>query len=289
MSLSLRLLLLGTVTSMTFVGCAKPPPPVAPSAYTGPTMPLDDLLAAINRNNGRITTMQANGGFLLGTPQDGEINGTLTLFHTKPNQLRILCNKDAAGRVADLGTDGERFWMFTAGKKPTTWIGTNLGPARASPEIPISPELLVDVLGIATMNLDLLAQPVPTLRFNPDYDAYMLTWHQPLKDRWVTLREVWYDRSTLQPRRIWLFDRDGRVVVRAKLDRFEPMRTSESESTPLTARSFELFFPENKTSFRFWLDGVRDRRNGMPNRLSYQFNPPGESERIINLDQPSAP
>lgn len=181
--------------------------------------------------------------------------------------------------------------MVAKGDQSTTWFGTNMGPAETDKDVPISPQLLADVLGVATMNLDLLAQPIPTVRFNPDYDCYMLTWHQPLKDRWVTLREVWYDRSSFEPRRIWLFDRDGKVVVRAKLSQFEPMRQkSDDTSTPRTARSFELFFPESSAQFTFNLDSVRDVRNGVPNNISYRFDPNAAgTDKIINLDEFEGP
>lgn len=269
-------------------GCIKKPPPRQDTVYTGPTLPLDELLKSINANNARISTLNATGTFLLSIPSEVQVSGQIdTLFHTKPNQLRMRGENIGFGRIFDLGTDGSRFWLYARGKQSTTWLGTNPGPAETS-NVPISPSLMADVLGVATLNLDLLAQPIPTLRFNPDYRAYMLTWHQPLVDRWVTLREVWYDLETLRPKYVWLFDRNGRVILRAKLDRFEPMSTAEKENAPVTARTFELFFPETGASFRFTLDDVRDQHAGRPNGLSYRFNPTAENpDRIIDLDQPA--
>jgi hypothetical protein len=255
--------------------------------YTGPTLPLDQLLAAINQNNARINTVNASGTFLLSTPDEGELNGQITLLYTKPDKLRVFLDKDAIGRVSDLGTDGSQFWMVVKGKNSTTWHGKNFGPAESNPNVPIAPQLLADVLGVATLNLDLLAQPIPTMRFNPDYDCYMLTWHQPLRDRWVTLREIWYDRATLEPRRIWLFDRNGRVILRAKLGATEVMTVKDqSAAQPRMARNFELFFPETRAKFNFNLDSVRDERRGLPKDISYRFNPQAQdTDRIINLDQ----
>ncbi len=275
----------------SLVGC-MPPKKVEPTkVYTGPILPLDQLLFAINQNNARISTLNASGNFLLSIPKETPLNGQLTLLFTKPDQVRVFGNKDLAGRIFDLGTDGKKFWMVAKGDQSTTWFGTNVGPAETNKDVPISPQLLADVLGVATMNLDLLAQPIPTVRFNPDYDCYMLTWHQPLKDRWVTLREIWYDRSSFEPRRIWLFDRDGKVVLRAKLSQFEPMRVrADDTQAPRTARSFELFFPESSAQFTFSLDNVRDVRNGVPNNISYRFDPNAAgTDKIINLDELEGP
>lgn len=281
---------LGAVLGISAIGCAPKPKPSVPTIYTGPTLPLDQLLAAINRNNDRIRTLNANGPFQVSMPGEGELNGTLNLLYTKPDSLRIRAEKDVFGLIFDLGTDGKRFWMFAKGKTITTWYGTNFGPAETNPTLPIPPQLLTEVLGVGTLNLDLLAQPIPTMRFNPDYDSYMLTWHQPLKDRWVTLREIWYDRQTFEPRRLWLFDRDGRVLLRAKLDQFEPMSRFTSDvpdaPAPKTARRYEVFFPETGAKLQFTLDDVRDQRRGAPNAFSYRFNPQAqETDRIINLDE----
>ncbi len=269
------------------VGCLPKEPPRHTTYYDGPTLPLDQLLAQINQNNAKVRTLNASGTFLLTIPDETPLNGQLTLLYTKPDQIRILGDKDLAGRIFDLGTDGQKFWMVAKGRASTTWFGTNLGPGESTRQLPIAPQLLADVLGVATLNLDLLAQPIPTLRFNPDYDCYMLTWHQPLKDRWVTLREVWYDRANLEPKRIWLFDRNGRVVVRARLDRFEPMGTkNEGASRARTARGYELFFPETASKFTFELDAVRDERGGRPNGMSYRFNPDSQdTDKLINLDE----
>lgn len=279
-------LLLGVACGIATVGCVPKPKPPVPPIYTGPTLPLDELLVAINRNNAKISTLNATGPFLVSIPGEGELNGTLSLLYSKPELLRIRAEKDILGTIFDLGTDGKRYWMLAKGKTSTTWHGTNFGPADTNPSVPIAPQLLTEVLGVATLNLDLLAQPIPTMRFNPDYDCYMLTWHQPLKDRWVTLREIWYDRQTFEPSRLWLFDRNGRVILRARLDRFQPITQRETEATaPRTARSFEIFFPETGTRFTFSLDDVRDQRRGAPNNFSYRFNPEAqETDRIINLD-----
>ena len=282
-----RLLLIGFL-ACGLCGCVTKDPPRKSTNYTGPTLPLDQLLTAINQNNGRISTLNATGTFLLRMPEQTPLNGQLTLLFSKPDQLRILGDKDLVGRIFDLGTNGKKFWMVAKGDENTTWHGTNLGPAQTTKDLPVSPQLLADVLGVATLNLDLLAQPVPTVRFNPDYDCYMLSWHQPIADRWVTLREVWYDRKSFEPRRIWLFDRDGRVVLRARLDRFSAMRTKRGDaSPPVTARAFDLFFPETGSQFTFELDEVREERGGRPNPASYRFDPNAQNtDKVINLDAP---
>ena len=80
----------------------------------------------------------------------------------------------------------------------------------------------------------------------------MLTWLQPMVDRWVTLREVWYDRYTFRPTRSWCCSIETEEsVLRAKLSNYKSDRRSML-ATPadadsrrqLMAHQFDLFFPE---------------------------------------------
>lgn len=272
------------VAALLFVGCAKPPA-VVHGPYLGPTDRLDVVLARINANNSKISTLNAGGRFQawIGT-EDGEryVNGRIKLIHTKPDKVRLIAERPEQ-TVFDVGTDGDQFWFHSpiAGQ---LFYG-HVGRARQDARLPISPTLLVDVLGVATLETDLLAQPTPMMRFNPDYDAYMITWARPMVDRWVVQREVWYDRATLEPRRVWLFDGDGRVVLRAILSDFRPFNAAPPEA-PKTPRVMDLFFPESRSRLELTLDDVRATVGKFPNKLSYRFSAENAPARQkVDLDE----
>ena len=267
-------------------GCAKPHAVAPPPLYTGPTDPLDVVLLKINANNGRIATLVGAGDFearIVDAGKENYVRGQLTLLHTKPASIRIDATKDVVD-LFKLGANADQYWFSAFVNVDTTWFGSVAGAAESSAGLPIAPTLIADVLGVATLDTDLLAQPVPMMRFNPDYDAYMLTWSKPSGDRWIVLREVWYDRATLEPRRVWLFDRNGRVVLRARLSGFAPFDGAAADG-PRVARGFDLFFPASGSRLTFTLDEVRPTRNGAPNRLSYRFNPETVSTaKKVDLD-----
>lgn len=278
--------------SFAVVGCVNPPatrPTTQP--YAGPTDPLDVVLAKINANNGRITTVTGSGTFLASLgDQQKTLNGQVTILHTKPDELWLRLNKDIAGDVLIAGANGEHWWLSAFGDVDTSWYGTPTRAASADPRLPISPELIADVLGVATLNTDLLMQPIPTMRFNPDYDCYMLTWHAPITDRWVTLREIWYDRATLMPKRIWMFDRNGRVALKATLGEFRPMDDQDAADAPRVAHTFDLYFPENRSRLTFRLDDMASKRGRAPNAQTYRFDPERlRTTKVINLDEAAAP
>lgn len=281
---------LAAIASLLAAGCAKPPAATANKPYPGPTDRLDVVLAKINANNGRIATVNGAGRFdawIVDNGRERYVNGSIAVLHTKPNLLRMRAEKPSIPlpiSIFDLGANDDIYW-FNVPEADTLWYGKVASAAARTSGLPISPTLIGDVLGVGTLNVDLLAQPVPTMRFNPDYDAYMLTWSQPIGDRWVTLREVWYDRRTFEPRRIWLFDHDGRVALKAKLGEFAPL-DGDDANAPRTARLYDLMFPETGSRLVLKLDDVRAQRNGTPNRLTYRFVPEKVgTPKKINLDE----
>ena len=61
------------------------------------------------------------------------------------------------------------------------------------------------------------------MRFNNDADVYMFVWSIRGIDRFIAQKEIWYDRATKQPRRVYLFDDNGRVILRAFLRNHAPL------------------------------------------------------------------
>ena len=98
---------------------------------------------------------------------------------------------------------------------------------------------------MSTINTNFNDLPAPTMRFNNDMDMYMLVWNAKLPDRWVAQREVWYDRKTRQPRFVFLFDLDGRVVLRGQLGRFRQIEVPDLPAAqwPWTPTDYRLYFP----------------------------------------------
>jgi hypothetical protein len=161
------------------------------------------------------------------------------------------------------------------------WWGekANFDPGKAK-DIPIRPDLLIDVLGVLDVETNFKQPPVPVMRFNNDADAYMFTWNAPLADRWIAVKEVWYDRQTKLPKTILLFDENGRVVVRAWLTKHRAVEGQRGQ----IASQFDLYFPENKSQLSFHLTDVRDKlqkgRVTIPNDASFAFP---EEPGVANL------
>ena len=126
------------------------------------------------------------------------------------------------------------------------------------------------------------------MRFNAISRAYMFVWSVPLRDRWAAQKEIWYDLDTKLPRRVLLFDENGREWVRAKLSKHAPVELPNvpAERWPKVARLYEIFFPDSGSSMRFELDDVAPERKGVPARPgSIKFPQDPSVAHVIQLDR----
>ena len=265
-----------------------------PAAYYGPTLPMYEVVARINANNRQIPSLWARHSFeAYIKDEQGKshfVNGDGNLMYRRPLDLRLIGKKDIIGTVFDIGSNGDRFWLHL---KPdeinTIWWGhyRNLDKP-GTVEIPIRPDLILEVLGVSEIDENFLKQPAPTMRFNNDADAYMLVWNVQGPDRWVAAREIWYDRQTFLPRLVLLFDENGRILLRAYLSKHQPVEIDGGqprESWPKIATDYRLFFPDTGNRMSFELRDVALQSNGFPKDLSFRFPVIPEDTREIRVDE----
>jgi len=243
----------------------------AVSAYTGPTEPVYDVISEINRNNAAMPSIWARHYFEATVVDDKKkshfVNGEGILLYRAPGEMRLVGKKDLAGTIFEMGSAGDDFWLHLVPEIDTLWHGSHHNIGKPCVEaIPIRPDLVVQVLGLATFDTNLHRPPVPVMRFNGDQDAYMFVWNAPLTDRWVVQKEIWYDRQTKLPKLVLLFDENGRVLLRAYLSNHEPVEVKGTESTtwPRVATHFDLYFPDTGTSMKFDLRDVAMTNKGIP-------------------------
>ena len=278
-------------TAMLFAGLLAaagcvPPKTVQRPPYYGPTLDLPALVDKINATNGRLKTLRAEGTFspdlVDPTTKEHIRNGGEIVLLYRPNLDFRLVGKVLGRRVFDIGSNEKDYWMLLS-EQHELYHGTHAGNASRSP-LPIRPELLPQVLGVTPLDDDLLADPSPLLRFDHDADAYVLTWQVRLRDRFAVLKEVRYDRQTLRPGTILLYDANGRVVLRAKLSEPEPI---DGYGPPLMiATRYDLFFPDTGSTFDLRLKEMERDRDGVPGDENFEFpadQPDGV--RKIELDR----
>jgi hypothetical protein len=279
-------------------GC-PPAPSQNVQAYYGETGGASDVIAAVNANNERISTLWASGEFEADVHSDREhreksdfVNGQVVVLYRSPREVLLVGQKDVAGRVFEIGCNSENYWMTVKGRTDTCWWGSFATIDKLDPKaIPIRPDLLLDVLGVGRVPTDMLQAPIPVMRFNNDADAYMFVWSARGPTSWLAMKEVWYDRQTFLPRLTNLFDGNGRVELSAYLS--EPGRIAGAAGAnpadqARMATRFRLFFPDSGTRLLLHLTTLKQSNNGIPNERSFRFNPEKTgAETVIRVDQGS--
>jgi hypothetical protein len=244
-------------------GCQPPPPTTKP--YFGPTLSMARVINAINANNQKLPSLFARHNYDATIIDDNGkshfVNGNGVLLYRSPSDLRLEGEKDLVGTVFDLGTNDQNYWLKVVPELDTLWIGDYAdltADVMAERQIPIEPYAILQVLGITPLDTNLNDLPAPVMRFNNDTDSYMIVWSGHLPDRWVAQREVWYDRKSLLPRLIFLFDAKGRVILRARLS--HPVQVNvpglKPADWPSIATAYELFFPETGSKMDLTLSGL---------------------------------
>lgn len=256
----LSLLALAGALGLCSCGPKVQPKPV----YDGPTLTLPQLVEQINRNNQALPSLYARHSF------EGEfvdprskkqrfLNGSGDLFLLKPRDLLFRAKKDPVGQIFKMGSDAERFWFVVTEGDEGMWWGHHRNAGKpCMTDMPVRPDLVGEVLGISDIPTNLVDPPFPTLRYNSDADAYMVLWNERAGDRWFVEKEIWYDRATLTPRLVLLFDRNGRILLRAYLKKHQAVEIKDKprESWPKIATVYDLFFPQTKSTMKIELSDI---------------------------------
>lgn len=231
-----------------------------------PTQPMSAVVAAINANNQKIPSLWAKLNYQVTINDRGQIHSVTSddgiLLYLRPSDFRLVGNQALVGRVFDLGTNDREFWMEVVPGTNRLWWGMYADLARIDPgrlPIPIRPDLVMEVLGVATFNPDLTVPPVPTMRYDNVTDTYVFLFNAKAPNQWLAQKEIWYDRKTVRPRQVILYDADGRPVLRAKLsyDMRVEVPDRVPEQWPLVAGDFKLFFPDSGSHMEFTFTDVR--------------------------------
>jgi hypothetical protein len=241
--------------------------------YTGPTQPMAEVVAEINANNSALPELWARHYFEANIVDDRGratfANGDGVLLYKAPLGMRFVGEKPGVGRIFTIGSTEERYWLTLSPPNDASrmWWGwyRNLGkPCVDMRAVPVRPDQVLQVLGVSTIPTNFIEPPAPVMRFNNDADSYMFVWQVPAGDRWAAQKEIWYDRQTKLPRRVFLFDEHGRVVLRAKLSQHTPVEVPDvpRERWPRVARRYELYFPDTGSTMEFELDEVLPGKRG---------------------------
>jgi hypothetical protein len=268
-------------------GC-KPIDRGAVNAYYGPTQTMPEVVRAVNQNNTGVPTLWTDHTFRAWIHDDKKkehyVDGDGVLLFRKvagSNDELLLQGHSIIGQIFEIGSSSgpdAQYWVAVIPEVATEWWGfyKNLGKPCAK-EIPIHPDLVTQVLGVSEFDTNFMQPPVPQMRFNNDRDVYMFTWSVPLGNRWAVQKEVWYERKTLLPTSVLLFDENGRILLRAYLSNHQVIDGSEGKKV---ATHYDLFFPDTKDRLIFNLKNPKLTFKGVPKAGTIRRRPIGDVQQV---------
>ena len=272
--------------------CGHKPPPQ--QGCWEPTVSMSELVAHINANTRGIPTLYARQEIQADLYDKSRnksfyVNSSGYVYLRKPRELLLQGKHDLAGKIFEIGSTDEVFWFTVYGKQDERYWGhyRNLGKPCMQ-EMPVRPDLIGEVLGISEIPTDFLTAPFPTMRFNHDQCAYMITWNARLPDRFYAQKEIWYDHKTYLPVKVIIYDFDGRVLVRANLSNHQPVEVqgAAKETWPRIATNYSLMFPASKSTMTLKLsDMALLSKSGHPRAGTIVFKDDPEVSKVIQVDE----
>lgn len=271
----------------SLAGCCANQQTRSTQVYNGPTQSMEQVVADINANNQKVPSLWSSLYYKANIVDDKKhahfVNGEGYLLYRQPSDFRLIGRKDPAGTVFEIGSNRDSYWLRIVPEVNTMWYGRYEDLAGAdlnALHIPIRPDLVLGVLTFATINTNFSELPAPTMRFNNQEDTYMFVWIAKAPDRWIAIREVWYDRQTKRPRFVLLYDANGRVALRADLSLFKqvPLEGQPKAQWPWVPTDYKLMFPDSGSTMEFTLSDDMVLRNGVaPNDASFNMPLPDQA------------
>jgi hypothetical protein len=189
-----------------------------PHLMLGMTPP--EVLAAHNAWADSIRHIWSRAAISLVMPR-GESRGERVRYDTEGHLFlvkadRLFLHGQVLGQeVFKMGMNDERFWLWIRPRVNTVWTGCRGGEGEG--RFILSPADLLAVLGVFPVELS-ADEPAA---FDTQPRQYVLTQQRRFGGEKVPLKRTWFDRQTLRPVRIDLFDDSGARVAMAELMRYE--------------------------------------------------------------------
>jgi len=294
----------------TLLAC--PPAPAAAAPVAPALLSPAEVIARHNAWADRIRHLWARADLTLNFPKDEtgrereqhDLGGHL--FLAKPDRLFV--HGEVLGKdVFTVGMNADRFWLWIRPEVNTVWTGRRGGEGER--RFILSPADLMTALGLFRIDLapsvpaefvaqvchDVLTEyyastaaaaptsapasapsPAPTEGAGPAAAS-----SAPVP---APRRRVWFDRATLRPVRVDLFDEAGRPLLMAELLRYQPVGP---DKTPLcTAYRARFYGNGQEMVLVLRLSDVRPEKEPNPKIFEYR---PAPGAKVIDLDAAETP
>jgi hypothetical protein len=180
----------------------------------------DEVLAAHNAWADSIRTIWARADLRLNLPRKDQTGEPMQfdleghLFLEKPDRL-FVHGAVLGQEVTAIGVNAEKFWLWVKPRVNTVWVGRRGGEGER--RFILTPGDLAAALGVFPIGIASDSQAV----FVAQARHYVLSEERQVAGERVPVRRIWFDRASLRPVRIDLYDDAGDRIVMAELMAYE--------------------------------------------------------------------
>jgi hypothetical protein len=259
------------LVALAAAGCG---PMRGPAAQVPAALGPAEVLAAHNAWADSIQHVWSRAGLMIDMPnpqkqgERGRYDMDGHLFLRKPEDL-YLHGQVMGQEVFAMGMNAERFWLWVRPKVNKVWTGRRGGQGER--QFVLAAEDLMSALGMFRIALG----PNDLATFDVMPAQYVLTQQRDFAGRRVPWRRIWFDRRSLRPVRVDLYDEDGRSLLMAELLKYEPVGRTD---VCMTYRV--RFYGSQEVDLVLRLSSVSLLRPVNPKVFEYRLPPDAKEENL---------
>lgn len=260
--MSARRLALSLPIAVAMAGCmgltngSKTPPPPAAAVNTRPPT-RDELLAFMNRNPQRLTSLETRDVELDITADREQVGVSATLYCQQPRNFRMRA-KVIGNEVADIGSNEQEFWYWLSKSNPPDLIHCSYADMSRGVRLPfpVQPEWVMEALGMARYDESRPSFRAENFSVETRGNTYELIEQttspqgQPVK-KVTVINSGTATANTPQIKALKLYDAGGKLMCQATIT--EVRRDQSGVTVP---HRLQLEWPEHKLKMKMVLDGV---------------------------------
>lgn len=200
------------------------------------------------------------------------------ILFAPPQCLRFDIEHSLGGKVAEIGSNEDRYWIWVEPETNTLWWGTwDALRAGAADRLIVPPDQLLSALLFQPIPTSLRDGPPPMMTstgFGRSLEFYLLD-----KRGWpYVAREIRLRGGDGLPATIIDYDADGQVVMQANLSNYAPLDGTGSRG-PQTPRKYQLRWPPQDAELTINIDRMQFFDREVPCDFPVQWR-----GRVVALD-----
>jgi hypothetical protein len=212
------------------------PAKLDPIAAPPPSLAVTTLIDRHNTNAAKVTSLEATPS--VSDRKVGAAQGQMALV--RPSDFRLTLSTSVRGRLADLGSNGDEFWIWTSqSKEKEFFVGRFDDTGQLAPGLIFQPDWITEAMGLRVVPED--EKKAVTTDRGDSSQTITLVHHRATADGQTRIKKTLVDRQSGLIREHQFFAPDGQTVIARALP--SDYRTVPIEAVPGSTEKSSVVLP----------------------------------------------